>query len=79
MLLKDAVAKRIIEIMKDKDLNQYKLSKLTGVAESTLSTLLNTETKTIKLSTLYDICAGLKIEFKDFFDSCYLLLDELED
>lgn len=79
MLLKNAIVKRIKEIISDRDINQYKLSKLTGIAESTISTLLNSDTKTVKLSTLYDICAGLQIEFKDFFDCCYLALSELED
>lgn len=79
MLLKEAVARRIKEIVKNRGINQYKLSKLTGIAESTISTLLNSDTKTIKLSTLYDICAGLQIEFKDFFDCPYLLLGELDD
>lgn len=79
MLLKEAIVKRIKEILDDRDINQYKLAKLTGLAESTISTLLNSDTKTIKLSTLYDMCAGLQIEFKDFFDCNYLSLSELED
>ncbi len=79
MLLKEAIGKRIKEIIANRDINQYKLSKLTGIAESTISTLLNSDTKTVKLSTLYDICAGLQIEFKDFFDCSYLSLSELED
>ncbi|MBQ8444094.1 MAG: helix-turn-helix transcriptional regulator [Clostridia bacterium] len=79
MKLVKAYAKRLKEILKEKNLNQYKLSKCSGVPQSTISTVLKGEIKTIKLSTIYDICAGLNIEFKDFFDCDYLSLDNIED
>ncbi len=79
MLLKEAVAKRIRELIKENNLNQYKLSKLSGVAESTISTILNADTKTIKLSTIYELCAGLGIELHEFFNCNYLNLENLDD
>lgn len=79
MKLVKAYAKRLKEILKEKNFNQYKLSKCSGVPQSTISTVLKGEIKTIKLSTIYDICAGLNIEFKDFFDCDYLSLDNIED
>ena len=79
MLLKEAVAKRIKEILKEKNLTQYALFKLTGVPQSTLSTIASGEIKTVKLSTIYDICSGLEIEFTEFFNRDYFKLVSLDD
>lgn len=55
------------------------MSKLTGIPQSTLSTILNGDIKTIKISTLYDFCAGIGIEICEFFDSELFKLKNLED
>lgn len=79
MKLKDAVAKRIKEIIKEKGITQYELFKRTGVPQSTISTILNAETKTVKLSTIYEICSGLEIELSEFFNCSYLSIENLDD
>jgi len=79
MKLKDAIAKRIKELLNYKNLNQYQLYKLSGVPQSTISTILKSETKTIQLSTLYDICCGLNIELNKFFSADYLKMEYLDD
>ena len=72
MFLTEAIAKRLKSICKERNITQYQLYKITGVPESTISTILNCEIKTIKISTLYDLCSGLNIEFSEFFDKDYL-------
>ncbi len=79
MKLIEAVSKRIKQILKERDLNQYKLSKLTGVPQSTITTILHCDTKTVQLSTIYEICAGLEIEFTEFFDEVYFKILNIED
>lgn len=79
MKLKTAVSKRILELLKEKSITQYELSKRTGVPESTISTIKNASTKSLHLSTLYDICAGLNIDLKDFFNVDYLQNKNLDD
>lgn len=79
MKLKDAIAERIKEIIKEKNMSQYELFKRTGVPQSTISTILNAETKTVKMSTIYEICSGLGIEFSEFFDCPNLKMDKLDD
>ena len=68
MNLKEAVAKRLKEILIEQGLTQYALFKKSGVPQSTISTILNGDIKTIKLSTLHELCLGLNIELSDFFD-----------
>lgn len=79
MLLKEAVAKRIKEILKERNLTQYALFKLTGVPQSTLSTIISGEIQTVKLSTIYEICSGLNMEFTEFFNRDYFKLVSLDD
>lgn len=79
MKLNKGISRRLREIKKERKLTQYQIFKLTGVPQSTISTILKGETKTLKLSTLYAICSGLDIEMSDFFDIDYLKLKDLED
>lgn len=74
-----AISLRLKRILKERKLTQYQLSQISGVPESTISTIIKGEIKTVKLSTIYDICAGLNIEFTDFFEDKNLKLINLED
>ena len=44
--------KRLLEILNDKHISRYKLSKLSGVNESTITRLINEKNKDAKLSTV---------------------------
>lgn len=79
MILKLAIVKRIKELLNKNNMTQYELYKRAGVPQSTISTILNAEIKTVRLSTLYDICSGLNIELSTFFDCDYLKMENLED
>ncbi len=79
MKLMSAISLRLKRILKERKLTQYQLSQISGVPESTISTIIKGEIKTVKLSTIYDICAGLNIEFTDFFEDKNLKLINLED
>jgi len=79
MKLVKAVAKRIKEILKTRNMTQYELFKLSGLPQSTISTILKGELITIKLSSIYEICSGLNIEFSEFFDCSYLKLENIDD
>lgn len=79
MLLIEAIAERIVEIKDERRLSQYSLSKLTGIPQSTISTIIKKQIKTIKLSTIYDLCSGLGIELREFFNSPIFELNSLDD
>lgn len=69
MLLGEAVALRIKELCKERKLTQYGLHRLTGVPQSTLSTIINCKFPGMKLRIIYEICEGLEISLNDFFNS----------
>lgn len=68
MTLSDAIRKRIKNLLKEKDMNVWKLYKATGVPASTLSYFMNGKRELITLKTLLHICEGLKIKLADFFN-----------
>ncbi|MBQ7880787.1 MAG: helix-turn-helix transcriptional regulator [Clostridia bacterium] len=79
MALTDAIIKRIKELMKQKNnMTQYQLCKASGLSQSTLSTILTKQVKTIHFITLFDICFGLNIELTDFFNCDYLKFENVE-
>ncbi len=79
MKLINAVIERIKYYLNKKQLTQYQLSKLSGVPQSTISSILTNQTKNINLETIYDICAGLEIELDEFFNCDSLKLINIED
>lgn len=69
MHLNEAVSKRIKELCRQRNLTQYALSMKSGVPQSTLSTVSSCTFDSMKLRIIYEICEGLEISIKDFFDS----------
>ena len=69
MQLNEAVSKRISELCSQRNINQYRLSQKSGVPQSTLSTIQSCTFPSMKLRIIYEICEGLEISMKDFFDS----------
>ena len=66
MRLVDAVYQRIVGLAKERTITINALANLSGVPRPTIVTM--TRSTTVKLSTIYGICDGLKITLKEFFD-----------
>ena len=79
MKLTKAISIRIKELLQQRNITQYRLSQLSGVPQSTISIILKSEIQTVKLSTIYEICAGLNIEIAEFFDRDYFTLQNITD
>lgn len=67
MRLVDAVYQRILSLAKKRNMSINALANLSGVPRPTIVTM--TKSNTVKLSTIYGICDGLKITLQDFFNS----------
>ncbi|MBP3832186.1 MAG: helix-turn-helix transcriptional regulator [Clostridia bacterium] len=63
----DLVAKKIRELMKEKNINSNKLSKLTGIYRSTLTMFLTRKNRTIRLENLLYICEAFDMKLSEFF------------
>ena len=75
MRLVDAVYQRIVGLAKERTITINALANLSGVPRPTIVTM--TRSTTVKLSTIYGICDGLKISLKEFFDDP--IFDEVSD
>ena len=67
MKLSDAIRKRIKFYLKEKNMNTWKLCKMSGIPCSTISTFMSGRTELIKLDTLLHICDGFNITLGEFF------------
>ena len=67
MTLSDAIRKRIKFYLKEKNMNVWKLCKMSGIPCSTISTFMSGKTELIKLDTLLHMCEGFGITLGEFF------------
>ena len=68
MKISEAISKKILLILKEKDISLNKLANICCLTQSTVDSLVNGKSKNPKLLTIIRICDGLNIKLKDFFD-----------
>ena len=78
MKLANAVGKRIKELLFKNNITQYKLAKTSCLNFKTLSSLINSKTTDIKLSTVYLCTQVLNISLEEFFASELFNPDNIE-
>ena len=69
MKLNEAVSKRLVQLLEQKKLTQYQLYKNSGVPKSTIGNIVNCTYDSVKLRIIHEICQGLSIDIREFFDS----------
>lgn len=76
MTLSDAIRKKIKNIFKERNMNMWKLYKLTGVPMATISAFINWKRDLLTLKTLLHICEGFNMKLSEFFEDP--LFDDVE-
>lgn len=79
MQLSEAVAKRITNLCKEQSLSINKLSIMCIVRQSTLSNILNGNSKNPTIATIKKICDGFGIPLSVFFDDPIFELKDERD
>ena len=69
MTIKEAVAKRIIQLCDERNLAINALANICGVAPSTIYSMLNEKSKNPGVCSIQKICDGLEITIREFFDN----------
>ncbi len=77
MNLTEATAKRINDLLEERNWKQYDLFKNGGIPRSTISNVINLKKKKVSSYTVYQICATLGITMKEFYDDP--IFDEVND
>lgn len=78
-MLREAVAKRLIELMEQKNLSLNGLARLAAVPPSTLKNIIYGKSKNPGVVTLKLLCDGMGISITEFFNSPLFSELEIED
>lgn len=73
---KEAVANRIIQLCKERNIAVNALANISGVAPSTIYSMLNQKSQNPGVVSIKKICDGLEITVREFFDCD--LFDDIE-
>ena len=68
MELNDMIGARITNLCKKNNLSINRLAAICGLRQSTVSNILNGNSKNPTISSIKKICEGLEISLADFFD-----------
>ena len=69
MTTKEAVVQRIIDLCAERNIAVNALANISGVAPSTIYSMLNTKSQNPGVVSIKKICDGLEITVREFFDS----------
>lgn len=76
MNTKQAIAKRILQLCDERGIAINALANVSGVAPSTVYSMLNEKSQNPGVVSLKKLCDGLDITLREFFDSS--IFDEIE-
>lgn len=76
MNAKQAVAARIVELCKERGIAVNALANSAGISSSTIYSMLNTKSKNPGIVTIKQVCDGMDLSLREFFDSP--IFDDLE-
>lgn len=68
MKLSQAVAERIRNILKEKNISQYRLEKEINMPHNTLKSLMKATNSGVNLRTVFQVACGLNMSIAEFFD-----------
>ncbi len=77
MTLSEALSNRVNKLLKIKSFSQYKLFKLSGVSQSTISDVRNMKNGTVNTRIIFEIAQGFGMSIREFFDDP--IFDEVTD
>lgn len=76
MNVKEAVAARFLEIMRERNMRTNELANLSGVTPSTVYSMLDPSRREITINVIKKLCDGLDMTLGQFFSAP--VFDELE-
>ena len=74
----DAVAKRIIALLAEKKITQYRLEQLSGIQHGHMQWIMSGKSKTVTLSTVLRLANGFGMTVLEFLDNDLFLFENLE-
>ena len=79
MTLAEALSLRINQFMEEKNLTQYRLAQLSGLAETTVADIRKMRNKGTNIQNINAIAQGLGIDLTEFFHSPLFSRENITD
>ena len=74
----NAVAQRILKLLSEKGMSQYRLEQESGIQHGSMQCIMNGRNKTVTLSTVMLLAKGFKMTLTEFLDDEIFNSDDLE-
>ncbi|MGN0764976.1 MAG: helix-turn-helix domain-containing protein [Christensenellales bacterium] len=78
MTVNDAVAKRVVGLLTQKNMSQYRLEQLSGIPHGHMQWILSGKSKTVTLSTVMRLASGFGMTTIEFLDDDIFSFDNLD-
>ena len=78
MSVNDAVAKRVAQLLKQRNMTQYRLEQLSGIQHGHMQWIMSGKSKTVTLSTVMMLANGFNMSLKEFLDDEIFLYENVE-
>ena len=78
MTVNDAVAKRISNLLREKNMSQYRLEQESGIQHGSMQCIMNGRNKTVTLSTVILLARGFHMPLTEFLDDAIFHSENLE-
>lgn len=78
MTVNDAVAKRISQLLQEKNISQYRLEQESGIQHGSMQCIMNGRNKTVTLSTVMMLARGFHISLHEFLDEEIFCSEDIE-
>ena len=78
MTVNNAVAKRITNLLREKNMSQYRLEQESGIQHGSMQCIMNGRNKTVTLSTVIMLAKGFNMSVTEFLNDELFGSDNLE-
>jgi len=78
LTVNDAVAKRIANLLKEKNMSQYRLEQNSGILHGSMQCIMNGRNKTVTLSTIILLAKGFDISVAEFLNDDLFIPDNFD-
>ncbi len=78
MTVNDAVAKRVIHLLAERKMTQYRLEQLSGIPHGHMQWIMSGKSKTVTFSTVLRLANGFGMTVMEFLNDDSFLFENLE-
>ena len=78
MTVNDAVVNRVKQLLKEKNMSQYRLEQLSGIQHGHMQWIMSGKSKTVTFSTVLRLANGFGMTVLEFLDNDMFLFENLD-